>query len=157
MSHNAAADLERGWTLPFDSVPIQWTTHAREQFFSRTGLDADEMSRSILSVSTTAPDWAKRKQRQNPAFAWAAGQVGGVQIALPLYVDRLHGDSQLIAGTTLTNERQEQALRAMARGYYVAPMGPRKRQEPRDSAGRADERELCAALVDLAGESLILA
>ncbi len=115
MSHNAAADLERGWTLPFDSVPIQWTTHAREQFFSRTGLDADEMSRSILSVSTTAPDWAKRKQRQNPAFAWAAGQVGGVQIALPLYVDRLHGDSQLIAGTTLTNERQEQALKAMAR------------------------------------------
>jgi hypothetical protein len=105
----ALDDIDRGWRLPADCAPIDFTEHAVEQANARRyrRLEIDQARRALCAhledatVSREAPPWTfKQRRRDVRVLAWLVFERE--RLCLPLYAGRGRMRGALVAGTCLT-------------------------------------------------------
>jgi hypothetical protein len=103
---SALADVERGWSVPYNACPVMFTRHAIDQANRRHFrlMDADRAERELYRlaaergvVTSDPPTWLHKRHRGR-ARCWLV--ISRPAMAFPLYRDSTDGAAP--AGTCLT-------------------------------------------------------
>jgi hypothetical protein len=101
------ADLERGWTLPADSAPVDFSEHSYVQANERVTrrLDEDRARHELHAllpgsvVQRDPPDWIFKPRRRD-VIAWLVNEQR--RVCFPLFAGRGSKLGSFVAGTALT-------------------------------------------------------